>query len=82
MKYHCILSNLVILFNGKVLKFSESVREHFQFSWKTFIPEIEFTTYNLIYYIFRYCDNRRKALLAHVHEGYERDVWLYTDPDC
>jgi len=31
---------------------------------------------------YRYVDNRRKALLAHVHEGYERDVWLYTDPDC
>ena len=31
---------------------------------------------------FRYCDNRRKVLLAHVHEGYEKEWWLYTDPDC
>jgi len=30
----------------------------------------------------RYCDNRRKVLLAHVHEGYEKEWWLYTDPDC
>ena len=30
----------------------------------------------------RYCDNRRKVLLAHVHEGYEKECWLYTDSDC
>ena len=30
----------------------------------------------------RYCENRRKVLLDHVHEGYEKDWWLYTDPDC
>ncbi|KAK5637838.1 hypothetical protein RI129_000170 [Pyrocoelia pectoralis] len=28
---------------------------------------------------YRYCDGRRKALLAHVHEGYEKDWWEYTD---
>lgn len=31
---------------------------------------------------YRYCDSRRKVLLAHVHEGYEKDWWLYTDSDC
>jgi len=30
----------------------------------------------------RYCENRRKVLLDHVHEGYEKEWWLYTDPDC
>jgi ariadne-1 len=25
---------------------------------------------------YRYCDGRRKALLDHVHEGYEKDWWV------
>ena len=28
---------------------------------------------NLIRQIHRYCDSRRKVLLAHVHEGYDKD---------
>lgn len=30
----------------------------------------------------RYCENRRKVLLDHVHEGYDRDFWEYnfTEP--
>lgn len=28
---------------------------------------------------YRYCDNRRKKLLEHVHEGYEREWWEYID---
>jgi len=28
---------------------------------------------------YRYCECRRKVLLEHVHEGYERDWWLYHD---
>jgi len=31
---------------------------------------------------YRYCDNRRKVLLAHVHEGYDNDWWLYTESNC
>merc|ERR1712242_58766 len=31
---------------------------------------------------YRYCDNRRKVLLAHVHEGYDNDWWEYTESDC
>jgi len=31
---------------------------------------------------YRYCDGRRKALLDHVHEGYEKELWLYTESDC
>jgi len=31
---------------------------------------------------YRYCDIRRKALLAHVHEGYEKDWWEYTESNC
>lgn len=31
---------------------------------------------------YRYCDSRRKVLLDHVHEGYERDWWIYTEPNC
>ncbi len=27
---------------------------------------------------FRYCEKRRKVLLDHVHEGYEKDWWDYT----
>lgn len=28
---------------------------------------------------YRYCDGRRKALLDHVHEGYEKDWWIYSE---
>ncbi|KAJ1532296.1 hypothetical protein ONE63_000905 [Megalurothrips usitatus] len=28
---------------------------------------------------YRYCDSRRKVLLEHVHEGYERDWWEYFE---
>ncbi|XKL68058.1 hypothetical protein PGB90_003549 [Kerria lacca] len=28
---------------------------------------------------YRYCDSRRKVLLEHVHEGYEKDWWVYTE---
>ncbi|XP_040566937.1 E3 ubiquitin-protein ligase arih1 [Lepeophtheirus salmonis] len=31
---------------------------------------------------YRYCESRRKVLLAHVHEGYEKDWWEYNEPDC
>jgi len=31
---------------------------------------------------YRYCDSRRKVLLAHVHEGYEKDWWDYTEANC
>jgi len=27
---------------------------------------------------YRYCDLRRKKLLDHVHEGYEKDHWMYS----
>ncbi|KAK2154253.1 hypothetical protein LSH36_273g03080 [Paralvinella palmiformis] len=29
---------------------------------------------------YRYCESRRKVLLDHVHEGYEKDLWEYNDP--
>lgn len=28
---------------------------------------------------YRYCDTRRKVLLHHVHEGYEKDCWEYNE---
>ncbi|XP_076045404.1 E3 ubiquitin-protein ligase ariadne-1 isoform X1 [Oratosquilla oratoria] len=28
---------------------------------------------------YRYCDQRRKKLLEHVHEGYDKDWWEYND---
>ncbi|XP_055854750.1 E3 ubiquitin-protein ligase ariadne-1 isoform X1 [Episyrphus balteatus] len=28
---------------------------------------------------YRYCEKRRKVLLDHVHEGYEKEWWDYTD---
>ncbi|XP_055676844.1 E3 ubiquitin-protein ligase ariadne-1 [Lutzomyia longipalpis] len=28
---------------------------------------------------YRYCEKRRKVLLDHVHEGYEKDWWDYTE---
>jgi len=31
---------------------------------------------------YRYCDSRRKVLLAHVHEGYEKEWWDYTEANC
>jgi len=31
---------------------------------------------------YRFCDSRRKVLLDHVHEGYERDYWVYSEPNC
>lgn len=30
---------------------------------------------------YRYCEMRRKALLDHVYEGYETDIWEYTNYD-
>lgn len=27
----------------------------------------------------RYCEQRRKALLTHVHEGYEKDTWDHNE---
>jgi hypothetical protein len=30
----------------------------------------------------RYVDSRRKVLLDHVHEGYEKDWWVYTESDA
>ncbi|CAL1270431.1 unnamed protein product [Larinioides sclopetarius] len=27
----------------------------------------------------RYCDNRRRVLLSHVYEGYEKDFWKYVE---
>jgi ariadne-1 len=29
---------------------------------------------------YRYCDSRRKVLLNHVYEGYEKEWWDYTEP--
>jgi len=29
---------------------------------------------------YRYCDSRRKVLLSHVQEGYEKEWWDYTEP--
>lgn len=28
---------------------------------------------------YRYCESRRKVLLDHVHEGYEKDIWEYQE---
>lgn len=28
----------------------------------------------------RYCESRRKVLLDHVHEGYDKDFWEYLEP--
>lgn len=28
---------------------------------------------------YRYCENRRKVLLEHVHEGYDKEWWEYTE---
>jgi len=28
---------------------------------------------------YRYCEKRRNVLLVHVHEGYEKDCWDYTE---
>ncbi|RZF37256.1 hypothetical protein LSTR_LSTR008228 [Laodelphax striatellus] len=30
---------------------------------------------------YRYCESRRKVLLEHVHEGYEKDWWDYNETD-
>jgi len=27
----------------------------------------------------RYCESRRNVLLCHVYEGYEKDLWEYTE---
>jgi len=35
------------------------------------------TWFNFI--IFSYCESRRKVLLEHVHEGYEKEWWDYTE---
>ncbi|KAI2575003.1 ARIH1 isoform 9, partial [Pan troglodytes] len=28
---------------------------------------------------YRYCESRRRVLLQHVHEGYEKDLWEYIE---
>ena len=28
---------------------------------------------------YRYCEQRRKVLLDHVHEGYDKDYWEYQE---
>ena len=37
---------------------------------------------NLVGVVCRYCESRRKVLLDHVHEGYEKDLWEYQDAHC
>jgi len=32
-----------------------------------------------IFFFRRYCESRRKVLLDHVHEGYDKDLWDYMD---
>lgn len=27
----------------------------------------------------RYCESRRRVLLQHVHEGYDKDLWEYIE---
>ena len=27
----------------------------------------------------RYCESRRKVMLDHVHEGYDKDLWEYME---
>lgn len=49
---------------------------------KMFETEIKKSLFALNIYLlffFRYCDSRRKVLLEHVHEGYEKDWWVYTE---
>lgn len=29
--------------------------------------------------LYRYCESRRRVLLQHVHEGYEKDLWEYIE---
>ena len=29
--------------------------------------------------MYRYCESRRKVLLKHVHEGYDKDLWEYQE---
>lgn len=33
----------------------------------------------LTFFFYRYCDSRRKVLLEHVHEGYEKEWWDYKE---
>lgn len=35
--------------------------------------------FSLIKSHFRYCEKRRKVLLDHVHEGYDKDWWEYVE---
>lgn len=29
--------------------------------------------------VYRYCESRRRVLLQHVHEGYDKDLWEYIE---
>lgn len=40
---------------------------------------IEILFNGFIFVSFRYCESRRKVLLDHVHEGYEKDLWEYLE---
>ena len=32
--------------------------------------------------LFRYVESRKNVLLGHVHEGYDKDWWLYNEKDA
>ena len=40
--------------------------------------EVSENNFNM-YFSVRYCDSRRKVLLNHVYEGYEKEWWDYTE---
>jgi len=33
----------------------------------------------LNFFFGRYCESRRKVLLDHVHEGYDKELWDYME---
>ena len=41
--------------------------------------EKEVQRINYFFIFIRYCEQRRKVLLDHVHEGYEKDYWEYQE---
>jgi len=49
-------------------------------SMRNFLLLFKLSTLVMLNFFFgRYCESRRKVLLDHVHEGYDKELWDYME---
>jgi len=47
---------------------------------RNFLLLFKLSTLVMLNFFFgRYCESRRKVLLDHVHEGYDKELWDYME---